>query len=191
MTSQPTGKNRTQDLEPSQKEEAPNSSVRLSEPARWHDPLPRVARLVTTADIVRRGNLNRRIAVGVTAAVGTMWAFYVFAAFELGWMAWQGTGVGIVIKDPYPFAFLLFLGNIIQLLLMPLIMVGQNVQSARFDARAVADFEINQKAEAEVEKLLDGLREIDLRTQEIARGLDEQTREIAARLARIEARAPS
>lgn len=153
----------------------------------WHVPLPRVARVVTRRDVVRRGNTNLRIAVAVTAAVGTMWAFYIFAAIEFGWMAWQSTGIGLIIKDPYPFAFLLFLGNIVQLLLMPLIMVGQNVQSAHADARSQADFDVNQKAEAEIEKLLEGLRDIDLRTQEIASRLDERTQAIAERLERMEA----
>jgi uncharacterized membrane protein len=51
-------------------------------------------------------------------------------------------------------------------------MVGQNVQSAHADARAEADFEINQKAEAEIEKLLEGLRQIDLRTLEIVKKLE-------------------
>jgi uncharacterized membrane protein len=152
----------------------------------WHVPLPRVSRLVTTKDVVRQGKVNTRIGVAVTAAVGTMWAFYIFAIIEFGWMGWQQTGLGTVIKDPYPFAFLLFLGNIIQLLLMPLIMVGQNVQSAQADARAKADFEVNQKAEKEIEKLLQGLSEIDARTHEIAERLDERTRDIASRLESLE-----
>ena len=37
---------------------------------------------------------------------------------------------------------------------MPLIMVGQNQQSAHAEARAEADFEINTKAELEIETIL-------------------------------------
>jgi hypothetical protein len=47
--------------------------------------------------------------------------------------------------DPYPFAFLLFLGNIVQLLLMFVIMVGQQVLGAASDKRAVVTY---QDAEA-------------------------------------------
>ena len=75
--------------------------------------------------------------------------------------------------DPYPFAFLLFLGNIVQLLLMPLIMVGQNLQTVHADARADADYEVNRRAEEEIERLLAGLREIDQRTLEIVRRLEQ------------------
>src|SRR5215471_14435626 len=99
----------------------------------WHIPLPRRARKVTTSD-VRGPGLNARIGQWVTAAVGTMGAFYFFAVFMGAWMLWQSEAAKPV--DPYPFAFLLFLGNIVQLLLMPLIMVGQNIQTAHADARA-------------------------------------------------------
>lgn len=136
----------------------------------WHVPLPRRARRVTT-DQVRGPGLNARIAQRITAAVGTMYAFYVLALVMAGWILWQSVLTSKPF-DPYPFAFLLFLGNIVQLLLMPLIMVGQNVQSAHADARAEADFEVNMKAEQEIEKLLEGLREIDLRTLEIVRRLE-------------------
>ncbi len=136
----------------------------------WHVPLPRQARRVMTSDI-RGPGINARIARVVTAAVGTMYAFYALALSMAGWILWQST-LASEPFDPYPFAFLLFLGNIVQLLLMPLIMVGQNVQSAHADARAEADFEVNTKAEQEIEKLLDGLRRIDAQTLEIARRLE-------------------
>lgn len=153
---------------------APAASLATAEPAAatrpWHVPLPRRARRVTS-DQVRGAGLNARIAQRVTAAVGTMYAFYVLALLMAGWILWQSALTSKPF-DPYPFAFLLFLGNIVQLLLMPLIMVGQNVQSAHADARAEADFEVNMKAEQEIEKLLEGLREIDLRTLDIVRRLE-------------------
>jgi uncharacterized membrane protein len=42
----------------------------------------------------------------------------------------------------------------IQILLMPLIMVGQNVQAKHIDARAENDLNINTKAEEEIEYIL-------------------------------------
>jgi uncharacterized membrane protein len=137
--------------------------------AKWHIPLPRVARRVLSRD-VRGSGINMRIGQAVTTAVGTMGAFYFFAASMAAWMLWQSEAQHPF--DPYPFAFLLFLGNIVQLLLMPLIMVGQNIQTAHADARAEADFEVNRRAEDEIGKLLAGLREIDLRTLEIVRRLE-------------------
>jgi len=132
-------------------------------------PHPRRARLVRRADVAGSG-INARIGQGVTAAVGTMYAFYLFAVVMGGWILWQGA-VASKPFDPYPFAFLLFLGNIVQLLLMPLIMVGQNVQAAHADVRAETDFEVNVKAEAEIEKVLLALRALDERTLAIVERL--------------------
>ena len=57
--------------------------------------------------------------------------------------------------DPYPaFVLWLFISNMIQIFLMPLIMVGQNLQSAHSELRAEEDFTINKKAETEIETIL-------------------------------------
>lgn len=136
----------------------------------WHVPLPRRARLVRTRD-VRGEGINARIAGRVTAAVGTMYAFYLFAVVMGGWILWQGA-LSTRPFDPFPFAFLLFLGNIVQLLLMPLIMVGQNVQAAHADARSEADYEVNVRAEAEIERILEGLRLLDERTLAIVERIE-------------------
>jgi len=99
-----------------------------------------------------RSSFNERVASRTTAAVGTMYAFYLFAVLMGGWILWQSA----VAKpfDGYPFPFLLFLGNIVQLLLMPLILVGQNVQGRAQERQATADFETNVKAEKEIETVL-------------------------------------
>ena len=64
-----------------------------------------------------------KLGLVITTAIGTMYSVYVFMLIMAGWMLWQSFSKKPF--DPYPFAFLLFLGNIIQLLFMPLIMVGQ------------------------------------------------------------------
>lgn len=57
--------------------------------------------------------------------------------------------------DPFPaFVLWLFISNMIQIFLMPLIMIGQNLQSVRAEIQADADFEINKKAEIEIETIL-------------------------------------
>src|SRR4029079_11429653 len=44
----------------------------------------------------------------------------------------------------------LLISNVIQIMLMPLIMVGQNLQGRHAETRAELDFEVNLKAEKEV-----------------------------------------
>ncbi len=97
--------------------------------------------------------LQDRIALAITGAIGTMYAVYFFALAMAGWMIWQS----LFDKhpfDPFPFAFLLFLGNIIQLLLMPLIMVGQNLQGRHSQIRAEEDFKTNQASYRDIEQIL-------------------------------------
>jgi uncharacterized membrane protein len=89
---------------------------------------------------------NGRLGAAITRSVGTMWAFYTAAAVMALWIALAAPTWGLLHKvDPYPFAFLLFLGNIAQLLLMFVIMVGQQVLGAASDKRAVVTY---QDAEA-------------------------------------------
>lgn len=90
--------------------------------------------------------VNGRIGAAITRRVGTMWAVYLAFVFMVSWMVLAGFAWGPLHKiDPYPFAFLLFLGNIVQLLLMFVIMVGQQVLGAASDKRAVVTY---QDAEA-------------------------------------------
>lgn len=86
---------------------------------------------------------NGRLAAWMTTKVGTMQAFYTIAAWQFGWMALAQ--MHVLTFDPYPFAFLLFLGNIIQLLLMFVILVGQQVLGRAADKRALQTY---QDAEA-------------------------------------------
>lgn len=97
--------------------------------------------------------LQDRIAVNLTAAIGTMYAVYFFMLVLAGWMLWQ-TRFAERPFDPYPFAFLLFLGNIVQLLLMPLIMVGQNIQGRHAEIRAEEEFRTAESSHKDIEYIL-------------------------------------
>lgn len=104
-----------------------------------------------------------RIALLITAAIGTMYAVYVFAMFMAGWMLWQAHFSSTPF-DPYPFAFLLFMGNIVQLLLMPLIMVGQNLQNRHSEIRAEEEFKTTTSSFKDIEHILTHL---DAQDQEL------------------------
>jgi len=104
-----------------------------------------------------------RIALTITTAIGTMYAVYVFAIFMAGWMLWQGH-ISHHPFDPYPFAFLLFMGNIVQLLLMPLIMVGQNIQSRHAEIRADEEYKTTMTSYKDIEHIL---AHLDAQDQEL------------------------
>lgn len=70
--------------------------------------------------------LNAAIAAALTRCVGSMPALYAVLVFVGGWMALATWGP-LRRADPYPFAFLLFLDNVVQLVLCSVILVGQRV----------------------------------------------------------------
>ena len=96
-----------------------------------------------------------RLAMWITDNVGTMGFFFVILAWTLVWLGWNTIGPGEMRFDPFPaFVLWLFISNMIQIFLMPLIMVGQNLQGRHSEARAENDYEVNVKAEREIETIL-------------------------------------
>lgn len=102
-------------------------------------------------------NLNR-IALWITDHVGSMGFFLIIFGWTVCWLSWNTLAPSELRFDPFPgFVLWLFISNVIQIFLMPLLMIGQNMQSAHADARAQMDFEVNKKSEAEIETILQHL----------------------------------
>ncbi|HTE86677.1 MAG TPA: DUF1003 domain-containing protein [Dehalococcoidia bacterium] len=133
---------------------------------------------MTTAGSPRSLNVNQehrdrlspqqRLALTITNGVGTMWCVYAFALLPL-------FSLPATIKSHDPIIYVSWLSQaFLQLVLLPLLMVGQNLQGKHAELRAETDFEINQKAEQEVETILSRLKEIDERTLAIVESLAKQ-----------------
>ncbi len=96
-----------------------------------------------------------RLACWITEHVGTMGFFLVILVWTILWLGWNLLAPSNLQFDPPTgFVFWLFISNLIQILLMPLIMVGQNIQGRHSEERAKSDLEINIKAEQEIEVIL-------------------------------------
>ena len=79
------------------------------------------------------GHFNAAVAVRITSIVGTMYCAYVFALLAL-------VALPTVIASPNITTAVNWLSsNFLQLVLLPIIIVGQNVISTAQDARAEAD----------------------------------------------------
>lgn len=114
-----------------------------------------------------------RFAVVVTRGVGTLGFFFVLLFWTLGWLAWNLYAPVDLRFDPAPaFVIWLFASNIIQLILLPLIMVGQNLEGKFAERRAQADFEVNMKAEHEIEVIIAHLENQNELLIELARKID-------------------
>lgn len=96
-------------------------------------------------------NFQDKVALVITKAVGSMYAVYVFILFISGWIIWQLNDPKSL--DPFPFIFLLFIGNVVQLLLMPLIMVGQNLQGRHAERRVEEEFKTTETIYKDIEKI--------------------------------------
>ncbi|MBI2515087.1 DUF1003 domain-containing protein [Candidatus Wolfebacteria bacterium] len=113
-------------------------------------------KLFQNVNVRHKESLTRleRFAVWVTDRIGTMGFFFLIFAWTMLWFLWNTIGPKEFRFDPFPaFALWLFISNMLQLFFLPLIMVGQNLQSRHAELRAEHDFEINQKAEREIEAI--------------------------------------
>ena len=99
-----------------------------------------------------------KLALWITQHVGTMGFFLVILGWTVLWLGWNLLAPKRLQFDP-PTAsvFWLFISNMIQILLMPLIMVGQNIQGHYAEARAEHDLTVNIQAEEEIELILSHL----------------------------------
>jgi len=96
-----------------------------------------------------------RLAVWITNRVGSMGFFLIIFVWTIAWLGWNMFAPNMLRFDPYPaFVLWLFISNMIQIFLMPLIMVGQNLISDHAEARAESDFEVNTVAETEILNIL-------------------------------------
>lgn len=101
---------------------------------------------------------NGRLAVFITNKFGSMGAFYVLVIWMFGWMFFAIIGFSYFKKDPYPFTFLLFLSNLVQLFALPILAVGQQVLSRASDKQAEQTFkdaEAILKLQDEIQKLIE------------------------------------
>jgi len=81
------------------------------------------------------GRINTHMAVGITKLVGSMWCAYLFALLAL-------ISLPAAISSHDPIIIVAWIAQtFLQLVLLPIIIVGQNVQAAASDARAESDHE--------------------------------------------------
>jgi len=137
---------------------------------------PRIAarlaeRPVKVADLLPRGTavsrFNTKVAILITGVVGSMWCAYAFALFDL-------ISLPDAIRAGTPAIVSWVAQTFLQLVLLSVIMVGQNVQAAAADKRAEATFHDASATLHEVAQLQGHLGAQDILLTRIAEriGLD-------------------
>jgi len=101
-----------------------------------------------------------RLAIAITNRVGSFGFFLIILGWTVLWtgyniLASEVTSLRLRAFDPFPaFVAYLLISNVIQILLMPLIMVGQNLQGRHSETRAELDFQVNLKNEISITEVL-------------------------------------
>lgn len=120
---------------------------------------------IRNANEVHNEGLSKldKLALVITDKVGTMGFFLLIFVWTVVWcgyniLASEVPALHLQAFDPFPaFVAYLLISNVIQILLMPLIMVGQNLQGHHSEVRAENDFEVNVRSEREVKVILEHL----------------------------------
>lgn len=117
------------------------------------EPRPHAHRNVNDLHNAERQGLNDKIAVIITKNFGSMPALYILILWMFGWMALATLGVGWFAKDVWPFPFLLFCSNLVQLWALPAIMVGQQVLSRKAEIQADQQFKDVENSYHDIEQI--------------------------------------
>ena len=154
----------------SEQSQGPDAPAQDQQPGRAEGvkrpPTQHVPRLITTHTGRRMvhgsgavGSFNSWLAVQITKGVGTMWAAYLFVLIALVSFP---QALAAFLKGDTVIGITWLSQSFLQLVLLPIIIVGQNVISAAQDARAEADHET-----------LSALHNINVRQLEILERQDE------------------
>lgn len=130
---------------------------------------------------VRNVNIEHRerlssldhFALWITKNVGSMGFFLIIFFWTVTWLGFNTLGPIEFRFDPYPaFVLWLFISNMIQIFLMPLLLIGQNLQGKHAETRAEADFEVNTKSELQIETILKHLENQNEVLEKISRKIE-------------------
>ena len=133
---------------------------------------------VAKASVGTKLTLNERICLGITKRVGTMWAAYLFIAIAL-------VSLPAAIASQDTLVMVAWIAQtFLQLVLLPIIIVGQNIQAKAADERAIATYQdadailhdskqIQLHLEAQdaaLAELLDKIHKLETKLEKRARG---------------------
>jgi uncharacterized membrane protein len=112
-------------------------------------------------------------ALKLTEKVGTFGFFLIILFWTVCWLGWNMFAPSSFRFDPYPaFVLWLFISNMIQIFLMPLIMIGQNLQSKHAEIRAESDYQVNIKAEKDVKELKKDINKLKVKMDQLLQQMD-------------------
>ena len=122
-----------------------------------HEDLKKFQKPIANVNVQHKESLSslEKVAVKLTDYVGSLGFFFIIFGWTVLWLGWNTLAPKGLRFDPFPaFVLWLFISNMIQIFLMPSIMIGQNLQGRHAERRAESDFQVNIRAEKEIEVIL-------------------------------------
>jgi uncharacterized membrane protein len=132
--------------------------------------------VVRNANQEHKDNISKldNIALWITDHVGTMGFFLIIFSWTTIWLSWNLFAPKQFVFDPVPACvFWLFISNMIQIFLMPLIMIGQNLQAKHSELRAEATYELGVKGEEQMDDIHKHLEHQDEMLEKILKKLNQ------------------
>ena len=109
------------------------------------------------------------------ARIGGSWGFILsFCGFLVVWVIINTVLLVTGAFDPYPFIFLNLLLSMLAALQAPVIMMSQNRQDAKDRVRSELDFDVNRRAESEIQSLSRKLNELAEKVDDVEELLRKQ-----------------
>ena len=102
--------------------------------------------------IEEQETFGERIADGV-ARFGGSWTFIILFAMVLVAYTWMNTTLNNRAWDPYPFILLNLFLSMLAAIQAPVIMMSQNRQDIKDRVRSELDFDVNRRAETEIQSM--------------------------------------
>ena len=141
------------------------------------DELKKLRKPLRNVNIEHKDSLTllERFALWITERIGTMGFFFIIFVWTIFWLSWNTFAPVELRFDPLPaFVLWLFISNMIQIFLMPLIMIGQNLQGRHAEKRADADYEVNIQSGREIETILQHLENLNQKLEKIHQRLEDR-----------------
>jgi hypothetical protein len=125
---------------------------------RKRKPPPKVSDQIKRDSVMQR--INARVGLTITVVVGTMWCAYLFGAIALLSLPSAITSGNLVLIVAW------ISSNFLQLVLLPVIIVGQNIQARAADKRSEATY---NDATAILHEALQIQKHLEAQDQELSR----------------------
>lgn len=99
--------------------------------------------------------IAEKFAIWTSNKIGSVGFFIIILIWTAIWLAWNTLGPSEQRFDPFPaFEVWVFVANVIQLCLMPLILFGQKIQERVSEIKSRAEYDLDVRTERELGVML-------------------------------------